>query len=148
MYLQIHTGYAVSIRISNTIAMLSYLILWIRLEILNYKFGEGFVVTLKKWWTDRQQGETFENEEFGINFQRITTVFACVMSLTFFYSVSEPFLNYPLFGIEGKVFSVALIQTLFIAITFTVITIQNLDARKLLKNLITGSNEKIQITRM
>ena len=52
--------------------------LWIRLEILNYKFGEGFVKLWKKWWQNKQQGETFKNEELGINFQRITTVFACI----------------------------------------------------------------------
>ena len=52
--------------------------LWIRLEILNYKFGEGFVKLWKKWWQNKQQGETFKNEELGINFQRITTVSICM----------------------------------------------------------------------
>ena len=128
--------------------MISFLILWIRLEILNYKFGEGFVKLWKKWWQNKQQGETFENEEFGINFQRITTVFACITSLTFFYSVSEPFLNYPLFGIEGKVFSVVLIHILFVDVAFTVFIIQNPDARKQLKNTITGSTQTVQIIRI
>ena len=58
------------------------------------------------------------NEEFGINFQRINMILACFMSLTFFFYVSGPFLNYPLF------------------------------ARKHLKNIITGSRETVQIIRM
>ena len=128
--------------------MISFLKLWIRLEILNYKFGEGFVKLWKKWWQNKQQGETFKNEELGINFQRITTVFACITSLTFFYSVSEPVLNYPLFGIEGKVFSVVLIHILFVEVAFTVLIIQNPDARKQLKNTITGSTQTVQIIRI
>ena len=69
-------------------------------------------------------------------------------SLTFFYSVSEPVLNYPLFGIEGKVFSVVLIHILFVEVAFTVYIIQNPDARKQLKNTITGSTQTVQIIRI
>ena len=112
--------------------MISFLKLWIRLEILNYKFGEGFVKLWKKWWQNKQQGETFKNEELGINFQRITTVFACITSLTFFYSVSEPVLNYPLFVIEGKVFSVVLIHILFVEVallfsSFKILMLENIS---------------------
>ena len=129
--------------------MISFLILWIRLEILNYKYGEGFVKVWKKWWQNKQQGETFENEEFGINFQRIFSVLACFMSLvTFFYSVYEPILNYPLFGIEGKVFSNVLIQILLIDVALTIITIQNIDSRKQLKKIITCSTDTVQIIQM
>ena len=106
-------GYLISIRIATYLALISFLILWIRLEILNYKYGEGFVKVWKKWWKNKQQGETYENEEFGINFQRINMILACFMSLTFFFYVSGHFLNYPLFGIEGKVFSVVLLQIPF-----------------------------------
>ena len=124
------------------------MILWIRLEILNYKYGEGFVKVWKKWWKNKQQGETYENEEFGINFQRINMILACFMSLTFFFYVSGPFLDYPLFGIEGKVFSVVLLQILYVDVAFTFYTIQNPAARKYLKNIITGSRETVQIIRM
>ena len=73
-------------------------------------------------------------------------ILACFMSLTFFFYV--PFLNYPLFGIEGKVFSVVLLQILYVDVAFTFYTIQNPAARKHLKNIITGSRETVQIIRM
>ena len=66
------------------------MILWIRLEILNYKYGEGFVKVWKKWWKNKQQGETYENEEFGINFQRINMILLYVDVAFTFYTVQNP----------------------------------------------------------
>ena len=60
-----------SMKLAFILVVFAFGILQIRLERQNYRFGEGFFVILERWWTDTHQGETHENEEFGVNFQRI-----------------------------------------------------------------------------
>ena len=44
--------------------VIAFSTLQVRLEIQNYKFGEGFFVVLKRWWTDSHQDETNERGTF------------------------------------------------------------------------------------
>ena len=56
-----------------------------RLEVQNYKYGEGFLMKLKKWWNDSHQDEVNENEEYGINSMRLLTIFVSLK-----YCITSP----------------------------------------------------------
>ena len=81
-----HNIQSSSKKLSFTLAIVAFCILQVRLEIQNYRFGEGFFIQLKRWWTDSHQDETHENEEYGVNFQRIMTLMLSICAIFFFTS--------------------------------------------------------------
>ena len=101
-------------KLSFILVILAFGVLQVRLEIQNYKFGEGFLVQLKRWWTDTHQGETHENEEFGVNFQRIMTVMLMICVAFFFSGGVIFFKDYPIFGYISAVPPAQLIQIIVI----------------------------------
>ena len=115
------------------------------LEVQNYKFGEGFIIQLKRWWTDSHQDETNENEEFGVNFQRIMTLMLLICVVFFFTSGVIYFNDYPLFGYVSQVNPSELIQIFVIDLLWMMIIIQHPIARKKLAHLVKGTNETVKI---
>ena len=101
--------------------------LWIRLKSSTI----NLVKDLSNYGRNGGRTNKMKNLEsiFNVSLQ---SVFACITSLTFFYSVSEPVLNYPLFVIEGKVFSVVLIHILFVEVallfsSFKILMLENIS---------------------
>ena len=87
-------------KLSFTLAIVAFCILQVRLEIQNYRFGEGFFIQLKRWWTDSHQDETHENEEYGVNFQRIMTLMLSICAIFFFTGGVIYFKDYSFFWIR------------------------------------------------
>ena len=128
--------------------MIAFTILQVKLEIYNYKFGEGFVTQLRKWWKNTHQGEISENEEFGVNFQRLMTIMISICFVFFFAEVNKVFGDQEFLGYKGKVPMNQLIQIFIIDILWAMIVIQHPDARRKFIQLITRKRETIQIIRM
>ena len=53
--LSIGGGISGSMKLSFIFVFVAFSVLQVRLEIQNYKFGEGFLIQLKRWWTDSHQ---------------------------------------------------------------------------------------------
>ena len=134
-----------SMKVAFSLVIIAFSVLQVRLEIQNYKFGEGFLVHLKRWWTDTHQGETHENDEFGVNFQRIMTLMLSLCVIFFFSGGVIFFKDYPLFGIISVVPPAQLIQIIVIDILWMMIIIQHEVARKKLVAFLKGTNETVQI---
>ena len=136
------------IQFAFTMAALAFLILLVRLEILNYKYGEGFVQQWQRWWNDTHQDETNENEEFGINFIRIMTIMI-TLCFVFFFSGSVIYFNkQPFFGFPNVAQPSQVIQVFIIDMLWAAIVIQNPLFRKRFISLITGRDETVQIIRI
>ena len=116
-------------KLSFVFVFVAFSTLQVRLEIQNYKFGEGFLIQLKRWWTDSHQGEVHENEEFGVNFQRIMTLMLLICVVFFFTSGVIYFNDYPLFGYVSQVNPSELIQIFVIDLLWMMIIIQHPVAR-------------------
>ena len=136
------------ITLSFVLATIAFTILQVRLEIFNYKFGEGFVTQLMKWWKNTHQDEISENEEFGVNFQRLMTVMIAVCFVFFFASGNIILGDQEFLGYRGKVPMNQLIQIVVIDLLWAMIVIQNPDSRRKFIHLITCKSETIQIVRM
>ena len=130
-----------------SIAIIAFTILQIRLEILNYKYGEGFLIQLKKWWHNKHQDETSENEEYGINFQRIMIFMIAIMSIFFFAGTNQYSQDQKFFGYIGRVSTSLLIQIIVVDLLWTMVIIQNPMMRKRLFNLVTCKSETVQIVK-
>ena len=128
--------------------MIAFTILQVRLEIFNYKYGEGFVTQLIKWWKNKHQDEISENEEFGVNFQRLMTVMIAVCFVFFFAGGNKVLGDQEFFGYRGKVPMNQLIQIVVIDLLWAMIVIQHPEARRKLIHLITCKSEPIQIVRV
>ena len=133
-------GISGSMKLSFVFVFVAFSTLQVRLEIQNYKFGEGFLIQLKRWWTDSHQDETHENEEFGVNFQRIMTLMLSICAIFFFTSGVVYFKDYPLFGYISVVPPSQLIQLIVIDFLWMMIMIQQPLYRKILVHLIKGTN--------
>ena len=135
---------------SFTIAIFSAIILQIRLEILHYKYGEGFLVQLKKWWTDSHQGEISENEEFGVNFHRIMNIGSILGFIIVIIGGMGiiHFESYPLFGYKGFVPARYLAHLSAVDVIWIIHIIQNPFYRKKLYLMLTFQTETIQIVPM
>ena len=140
-------GISSSMKISFGFVIIAFSTLQVRLEIQNYKFGEGFFMVLKRWWTDSHQDETNENEEWGVNFQRIMTLMLSICTVLFFTSGVIYFKDYPLFGYVSVVPPSQLIQLIVIDLLWLMIIIQHPIARKKFFHLVKGTNETVQIIR-
>ena len=136
-----------SVQFAFSLAILAFTILQIRLEILNYKYGEGFVVQLKKWWKNTHQDEISENEEWGINFQRIMISMLAIMTIFFFAGTNEFLQTQTFFGLTGRVSTSVLIQIIVVDLLWTMVIIQHPLARKRLVHMITCTSETVQIVR-
>ena len=141
------TGGGISgcMKLSFVFVFVAFSTLQVRLEIQNYKFGEGFLIQLKRWWTDSHQDETHENEEFGVNFQRIMTLMLSICAIFFFTSGVIYFKDYSLFGYVSVVPPSQIIQLIVIDLLWMMIIIQHPIARKKLVHLFKGANETVQI---
>ena len=135
-----HNIQSSSKKLSFTLAIIAFCILQVRLEVQNYKFGEGFFMQLKRWWTDSHQDETDEYEEYGVNFQRIMTLMLSICAIFFFTSGVVYFKDYPLFGYISVVPPSQLIQLIVIDFLWMMIMIQQPVYRKILVHLIKGTN--------
>ena len=138
-------GISGSMKLSFVFVFVAFSTLQVRLEIQNYKFGEGFLIQLKRWWTDSHQDETHENEEFGVNFQRIMTLMLSICAIFFFTSGVIYFKDYSLFGYVSVVPPSQIIQLIVIDLLWMMIIIQHPIARKKLVHLFKGANETVQI---
>ena len=136
------------IKFAFSVAALAFLILLVCLEILNYKYGEGFVQQWKRWWNDSHQDETNENEEFGINFIRIVTIMITLCFVFFFSSSVIYFGKQPFFGFPNVAQPSQVIQVFIIDMLWAAIVIQNPLFRKRFISLITGRDETVQIIRI
>ena len=132
-------------KLSFTLAIVAFCILQVRLEIQNYRFGEGFFIQLKRWWTDSHQDETHENEEYGVNFQRIMTLMLSICAIFFFTGGVIYFKDYSFFGYVSVVPPGILIQLIVIDFLWMMIIIQAPIARKKLFHFIKGTNETVRI---
>ena len=139
---------SVSMKLSFLLVIVAFSTLQVCLEVQNYKFGEGFIVQLKRWWTDSHQDENNENEEFGVNFQRIMTLMLSICVIFFFTSGVIYFKDYPLFGYVSVVPPSQIIQLIVIDLLWMMIIIQHPIARKKLVHLVKGTNESVQIIRV
>ena len=137
-----------SVQFAFTMAALAFLTLLVRLEILNYKYGEGFVQQWNRWWNDSHQDETNENDEFGINFTRIMTIMI-TLCFIFFFTGSVIYLDtQPFFGFPNATPPSEVIQIYVIDLLWAAIVIQNPLFRKRFLSLITGHDETVQIIRV
>ena len=141
-------GISYSMKLSFIFVIVAFSTVQVCLEVQNYKFGEGFIVQLKRWWTDSHQDENNENEEFGVNFQRIMTLMLLICVIFFFTSGVIYFNDYPLFGYVSQVNPSQLIQLIVIDLLWMMIIIQHPIARKKLVQLIKGTNETVKIIRV
>ena len=91
-------GISYSMKLSFIFVIVAFSTVQVCLEVQNYKFGEGFIIQLKRWWTDSHQDENNENEEFGVNFQRIMTLMLSICAISFFTGGVICFKDYSLFG--------------------------------------------------
>ena len=89
-----------------------------------------------------------ENEEFGINFQRILIVMVILLYVFSYWSISEALKKVSIFGYEGKVSSVVLIEGSIINIIVLSAIIQNPVCRKHFIRTFTCQNETIQIVKI
>ena len=135
-------------KLSFVLVIVAFSSLQVCLEVQNYKFGEGFIVQLKRWWTDSHQDENNENEEFGVNFQRIMTLMLSICVIFFFTSGVIYFKDCPLFGYVSVVPPSQIIQLIVIDLLWMMIIIQHPIARKKLVHLVKGTNESVQIIRV
>ena len=143
-----HNGVSTSMKLSFSLVIMAFGILQVRLEIQNYKFGEGFVSQVKRWWTDSHQDENHENEEFGVNFQRIMSLMLLFCFIFFFSEGVIHFKEYRLFGYLGIVPPGSLIQVIIVDLLWIMIIIQHPIARKKLTHFLRGTHETVQIIRM
>ena len=141
-------GISYSMKLSFIFVIVAFSTVQVCLEVQNYKFGEGFIIQLKRWWTDSHQDENNENEEFGVNFQRIMTLMLLICVIFFFTSGVIYFNDYPLFGYVSQVNPSQLIQLIVIDLLWMMIIIQHPIARKKLVQLIKGTNDTVKIIRV
>ena len=106
----------------------------------------GIANTWWKWWKNKHQDELNENEEFGINFQRIMIVMLSIMFIFFFAGTNVVLQNQCFFGFIGIVDTGNLIQIIVVDILWAIIVIQHPIARKKFFHLITCTSETVQIS--
>ena len=116
--------------------------LCVRLEIYNYKHGEGLLVLFTKFFSFAPQNESNDAEEFGIKFMRVVSLAVLLALVLSFFSGIIYFESYPVFGYQAFVSASQLIQLSVLDIALIMIIIQRPTAKKRLRMLL-GNNATI-----